>query len=232
MMSCGTSSRGAPGSATRAERLEQADDQIAAIGERPQVVEIAVVQADLQDHGDQARPPQQVPADQPVRPDRRARIDAPRAPRARSATCSMTTSDDRARSVLPGWPASHCQFRLGERGRVWRRRVPSVVFVLASTRSSTAFSTTPRMRRGRWPRSPSAPRRYGVWSGAHDEQRAVDHRRQQAGVGEQADRRRVDDHPVEPRRALVQDLAASAATSGCSSDPGSGGRPAAASACR
>ncbi len=46
-----------------------------------------------------------------------------------------------------------------------------------------------------------APASYGVESGLHDEHRAVDHRRQQVGVGQQRHRRRVDDDPVERSRA-------------------------------
>ena len=42
----------------RAERLKQSDHQPAPVAQRPQIVQVAVVQADLENAGNQACPPQ------------------------------------------------------------------------------------------------------------------------------------------------------------------------------
>ena len=69
--------------------------------------------------------------------------------------------------------------------------------------------------------------RYGVSSGADDQQRRSIIAASRLASGSSADRRRVDDHPVELRRGLIRGVVASGPSQTRSSDRGFGRPPAA-----
>ena len=103
------------------------------------------------------------------------------------------------------------------------------VLVAASCRSSRSsragrvfsarLSTTPRMRFGADRLRRALHHRVRRRLRRHDQQRRVDHRRQQVGVGQDRDRRRVDDDPVERVLARPRAAASSPARPAGSSDP-------------
>ena len=227
------SSRGPPGRRRRAERLQQPDEQIAAVGGRAQVVEIAVVQADLQDAGDEHGAPQQRPADRTHAPATRANRDGAGARRPRSARGRWRRATTVATSAVQERRACGRQ-SAGERARLAasaagrrgsRRPAPRR---LARRRSARRRGSA----RGRASRAPARTSAYGVCAGADDEQRRVDHRDSRLGIGEQADRRGVDDDPVEAGCGLVEDLPHPRRGERAHRSRDRAGRPAAASARR
>ena len=212
----------------RAERLHDADEQLAPVGRR------AAGRTDRRSTGR----PASTPATSSVLSSRRpgrctiAHVQSPRRTYAATATAEDDQDASRRRRASASAGVQRCM-RLASSGDAVRRCARP----RSSSRSSRSrtvrrapsarFSTTPstRSRPMRVDRALDEVVRRRVR--LDDEHDAVDHRRQQVRVGQQADRRRVDDHPVERLARLVDQPAHAVATSGPPSDRTSGGRPAA-----
>ena len=168
-----------------AERLNQPDDEVAAIRQRAQVVQVAVVQRDLQHAGDQARPPQQAAVRQLDRDDGRRRTARTAASVTAStiSSCSISTSVAVRNVKRPRKSfrtASSPALRrccVGVVVAVVRRRIVDLGVVQDDAEDALAANRLHGLLRAGVVRP----------SGAHDEQHAIAQRREQARVG---DRRR------------------------------------------
>ena len=200
------------GERRRGERLDQAREQLAPVGDDAEVVQVGVVQADLRDGHDQQR-----------------LEDA----RSRSAGCSAASSDPRrttaATTTAPmirtvSHAASVSDRAAGPDG-TRKRIIAGRCRSLRARRSrstgsgrragpggSARFSTTPRMRERPMASADALDQLVRRRARAHDQHRAVDHRGQQVRVGQQHHRRRVEDDPVERLRAPRRAAAACART--------------------